>query len=113
MKTETAKTMAEFTGIYQLSQTLKFELKPIGRTEEMLEKSGILEQDFKRAEDYPAAKEYLDKQHKAFLEKVLSGITVLDWEELAELLEKFSKIIRRKKTDASEKQTESEKIKND
>ena len=51
--------MADFTGMYKLSQTLKFELKPIGATAENLEKSGLLDQDFKRAEDYPAVKKWL------------------------------------------------------
>ena len=29
-----AGTLSEFTGIYQLSQTLKFELRPVGPTKQ-------------------------------------------------------------------------------
>ena len=85
------KTMADFTGMYKLSQTLKFELKPIGATAENLEKSGLLDQDFKRAEDYPAVKKFLDEQHKKFLEKVLSAVDSFDWSDLDVLLEQFQK----------------------
>jgi CRISPR-associated protein Cpf1 len=38
-------TMKIFTKIYPLSKTLRFELKPIGKTLEHIESSGILTQD--------------------------------------------------------------------
>ena len=85
------KKMSDFTGMYKLSQTLKFELKPVGSTAENLGKSGLLEQDFKRADDYPAMKCFLDEQHKKFLEKVFSGIETVDWTGLAGELENFQK----------------------
>ena len=91
------KKMSDFTGMYNLSQTLKFELKPIGPTSENLEKSGLLEQDFKRADDYPAVKSFLDEQHKKFLAKVFSDIKALDWTALAEELEKFQNDHSRRK----------------
>ena len=86
-----SKKMSDFTGMYHISQTLKFELKPVGATAENLEKSGLLEQDFKRADDYPAVKCFLDEQHKKFLSKVFSGIENVDWTALAEELENFQK----------------------
>ena len=89
--------MSDFTGMYKLSQTLKFELRPIGATAENLEKSGLLEQDFKRADDYSAVKCFLDDQHKKFLAKVFSGIDTLDWTGLAEELENFQKDNSRRK----------------
>ena len=84
-----AGTLSEFTGVYQLSQTLKFELRPVGATEQRLEESKLLEDDFNRAEDYPRAKEFLDGKHKEFLQEVLSGITDIDWQPLADMLERF------------------------
>lgn len=83
--------MSDFTGKYKLSQTLKFELVPVGATVQRLEESKLLEQDFKRAEDYPKAKEFLDGKHKEFLQKVLSGITDIDWQPLADMLDQFQK----------------------
>lgn len=85
------RAMSDFTGKYKLSQTLKFELVPVGATVQRLEESKLLEQDFKRAEDYPKAKEFLDGKHKEFLQKVLSGITDIDWQPLADMLEQFQK----------------------
>ena len=78
------RTMDEFVGVYSVAETLTFELKPVGKTAENLKKSGLLEQDFKRAEDYPEVKKFLDEQHKRFLQKVLSGITDIDWRPLAQ-----------------------------
>ena len=46
-----ASRLTDFTGKYKLSQTLKFELRPVGATEQRLEESKLLEQDFKRNED--------------------------------------------------------------
>ena len=71
--------LKNFTGMYQVSETLTFELKPVEKTAENIQKSGLLQQDFKRAEDYPEVKKFLDEQHKLFLQKVLSGITDINW----------------------------------
>ena len=92
-----SKKMGDFTGMYKLSQTLKFELEPIGSTADNLERTGLLEQDFKRANDYPAVKCFLDDQHKKFLAKVFSEIESVDWTDLAEELEKFQKDNSRRK----------------
>ena len=92
-----SKKMGDFTGMYKLSQTLKFELVPIGPTAANLERTGLLEQDFKRANDYPAVKCFLDDQHKKFLAKVFSEIESVDWIGLAEELEKFQKDNSRRK----------------
>ena len=62
------RSLSEFTGLYHVSYTLKFELQPKWKTEEHLKKSGLLEQDGQRAEDYPKVKTFLDEQHKSFLD---------------------------------------------
>ena len=84
------RNLSEFTGLYQVAETLKFELRPIGKTEEHIKNSGLLESDFRRAEDYPKVKQILDDQHKQFLQRVLSGIT-FDWQPLADALTEFQK----------------------
>ena len=43
--------MKEFTNLYPVSKTLRFDLQPIGRTKENIERNGILQRDEKRAED--------------------------------------------------------------
>jgi CRISPR-associated protein Cpf1 len=59
--------MKEFTNLYPLSKTLRFELKPIGKTLENIEKKGLIKQDEKRAEDYKVMKEIIDEYHKHFI----------------------------------------------
>ena len=66
-------TYSEFTGLYQLSKTLRFELKPIGKTKENIEKNGILERDNERAIAYKAVKKVIDEYHKVFIELMLDG----------------------------------------
>lgn len=62
----------QFTGLYQLSKTLRFELKPIGKTLENIEKNGILERDSQRANGYKSVKKVIDEYHKAFIERILN-----------------------------------------
>ena len=64
--------MKRFTNLYQLSKTLRFELKPIGKTLENIKKHGLLEQDTHRAESYVKVKEIIDKYHKNFIEECLN-----------------------------------------
>lgn len=45
------KTITDLTGLYSLSKTLRFELKPIGKTLEHIERKGLIAQDEQRAED--------------------------------------------------------------
>ncbi len=69
-------TLKQFTGLYQLSKTLRFELKPVGRTKEHIVSSGLLEQDEHRADSYIGMKRLLDEFHKYFIEKSLSDINL-------------------------------------
>ena len=63
-----------FINKYQLSKTLRFELKPIGKTLEFIEQKGLIVEDEARAEDYKRVKELIDKYHKEFIHQALSGI---------------------------------------
>ena len=50
------ESMKDLTGQYSLSKTLRFELKPIGKTLEHIEQKGLLTQDEQRAEEYELMK---------------------------------------------------------
>lgn len=63
-----------FINKYQLSKTLRFELKPIGKTLEYIEKKGLITEDETRSEDYKRVKELIDEYHKEFIHQALSGI---------------------------------------
>lgn len=61
----------DLSGLYSLSKTLRFELRPVGKTLENIEKKGLLAQDEKRAEEYKQMKQLIDEYHKAFIAKSL------------------------------------------
>lgn len=64
-------TLTKFTKVYPLSKTLRFELKPIGKTLETITSSGLLEQDQHRSVSYIQVKKIIDEYHKSFIECVL------------------------------------------
>lgn len=64
---------SDFTGLYPLSKTLRFELRSIGKTKENIERNGILERDNDRAIAYKAVKKVIDEYHKVFIEMMLGG----------------------------------------
>ena len=68
---------SKFCGLYQLSKTLRFELKPIGKTKENIEKNGILERDSERATAYKAVKKVIDEYHKSFIELKLADLVLM------------------------------------
>ena len=59
--------MKQFTNLYPVSKTLRFELQPIGKTKENIEKNGILTRDEKRAKDYQVVKGFIDEYHKQYI----------------------------------------------
>lgn len=93
----------DFTGLYKVNHTLKFELRPVGKTLENLKKSGLLESDLKRSNDYPEVKKFLDNEHKKFLENTLSSISDIDWEPLSNAIKNFQND-KELKSDLEEKQ---------
>ena len=63
-------------GLYPIQKTLRFELKPIGKTMENLEKNEILIKDMHRSEKYEKVKKYCDEYHKAFIERCLLDLSL-------------------------------------
>lgn len=70
------KQISELTGLYSLSKTLRFELKPIGKTLENIQKKKLIANDEKRAEEYKRVKDIIDEYHKAFVKMCLEGLTL-------------------------------------
>ena len=59
--------LSRFTNLYSISKTLRFELQPLGKTKDYIEKNGILMRDEKRAEDYKTVKGIIDEYHKKYI----------------------------------------------
>ncbi|MEG1642078.1 MAG: type V CRISPR-associated protein Cas12a/Cpf1 [Synergistaceae bacterium] len=81
-----AKSLLDFSGKYLLSKTLRFELKPIGKTEDYISKRNLISEDEARRENYKKVKKIIDRYHKKFISNVLNAIPEtganLDWTEL-------------------------------
>ncbi|AIZ56868.1 hypothetical protein Mpt1_c09950 [Candidatus Methanoplasma termitum] len=80
----------EFTKLYPIQKTIRFELKPQGRTMEHLETFNFFEEDRDRAEKYKILKEAIDEYHKKFIDEHLTNMS-LDWNSLKQISEKYYK----------------------
>ncbi len=77
-----------FTQLYPLQKTLRFELKPVGETADYIEDfkseylKSVVKQDEKRAEHYKAIKKLIDEYHQEYIEKCLAEPVDKDTGEL-------------------------------
>ena len=95
--------MEQFTNLYPVSKTLRFELQPIGKTKENIEKNGILEQDEQRAKDYIIVKGFIDEYHKRYIQDRLWEFKLpLKSEEHLDSLEEYQQLYELSKRDASQ-----------
>ena len=90
------RTIDEFCGQkngYSLSKTLRFELKPQGKTLENINKAGLVKVDEQRAKDYQDVKKLLDNYHKYFIDDILKNASEkdLDWKPLKDAVEEYQK----------------------
>lgn len=90
----------EFINMYNLSKTLRFSLIPYWETEEYFTSRLLLKEDEVRAENYIKVKEYMDRYHRAFIEKVLNTVILNNVDEYSELY------FKRNKSDAETKKME-------
>ncbi len=55
---------SEFVNKYSLSKTLRFRLKPVGKTKRHIKEKGLLSEDGDKASKYKQAKRIIDEYHK-------------------------------------------------
>ncbi len=70
----TSKKFEQFTNQYALSKTLRFELKPVGETQNMLDTDKVKEVDGNIRKKYERIKPFFDKLHRDFVQEALSDI---------------------------------------
>lgn len=97
------KDLKQFIGIYPVSKTLRFELRPIGKTQEWIEKNRVLENDESKAADYPVVKKLIDEYHKVCIRESMKNVH-LDWNPLKEAIENYQKT----KSEEAKKRLEAE-----
>lgn len=98
-------TIKGFTGLYSLSKTLRFELKPVGQTLENIKNGHFLESDKKKADDYQDVKKIIDSYHKYFIDDVLKNAS-FNWKKLEDTTKEYNK----NKSDDSALVAEQEKV---
>ncbi len=65
----------ECINLYSLQKTLRFELRPVGKTIEHIKNASLIEEDEQRAKDFQEAKKIIDKYHQQFIEKALREVS--------------------------------------
>lgn len=79
-----------FTNLYEISKTLRFELKPVGETEKLLEENQVFLTDKIRQKKYEDIKPFLDEFHLNYIQFCLKDL-VLDYAEYKKSLDNYQK----------------------
>lgn len=98
----------QFTHLYPLSKTLRFELRPVGATLAKIKEGGFLENDNHRAESYKKVKKLIDEYHKHFIEQALGDFSLTENETegskcLNSYLETYIQLYRSSRIEDAEK----------
>jgi len=93
----------KLTKQYQLSKTLRFELKPMGRTINFLDK--IIKKDKTINEAYNQAKFYFDMLHREFIESALTKEKAenINFQEFAKIFYRQNQIIKKIKNEKKDR----------
>lgn len=102
------KQYEDFTGLYQISKTLRFEARPIGKTYENILKNGLIDRDEHRSRSYVQIKKLIDEYHKAFIDNALEdGCLCKETSNGSDMLnEYFELYLRNSKSDSEQKRLE-------
>ena len=87
MKNEIYKNLSN---LYSLSKTLRFELKPIGKTLEHINQNNVLNDDLNKAETFKKVKKYCDEYHKWYINYILSDNKLLNLSDLSDFLKLYN-----------------------
>lgn len=103
----------EFIGKYSLSKTLRFELKPVGKTFEWLKINNIFKKDLNIDKSYNQAKFYFDKLHQDFIREALSpenGVKNINFDGFARIYKENTSLIKKLKNEKKIKKEEEKKV---
>ena len=97
------KVFGGFTNRYELSKTLRFELKPVGETTKMLKENKVFDIDENIKKKYEATKPFFDRLHRKFVKEALTNIAL---EGLDEYLDTYKEFINDRKDKKNKKELE-------
>lgn len=90
------KTFSEFTNLYSLSKTLRFELKPVGKTQQMLDDAQVFKKDEIVQQNYEQIKPFFDELHRRFVQDALKDVYLDGLDAYYTEFEKEKKKVRSK-----------------
>lgn len=97
------KLYSKLHNLYSLSKTLRFELRPVGKTKENFEEY-ILASDEEKADKFKIVKSYADEYHKYFIENALSNFNSLNFDTL--LTQYYELFVKNNRTEKEDKEFE-------
>ncbi len=80
----------EFTGLFPVNKTIRWELRPVGQTAKIMEQEGFLERDRSRKDSYKVVKGLADECYRRFIDENLETLE-LDWDKLAGAMGAFQR----------------------
>lgn len=101
------KSFADFTNLYELSKTLRFELRPAGNTQKMLDENKVFGEDKTIKEKYVKVKPYFDRLHREFVTEALNKANLSN---LDEYLKIFNELKSDNKNKDLQKKLEKEEV---
>lgn len=84
-----------FINLQTMSKTLRFELQPMGNTQDIIDEQEMLKEDFERSEYYPMVKRMIDEEHKKFIDAALANFLFSD------KLKEYAEVYAAKDTDGT------------
>lgn len=75
----TKTNFSNFTNLYEINKTLRFQLKPFPETKKFLEENEIIKKDREIEENYNKIKIYFDTLHGEFVKETFPSTTYLNW----------------------------------
>lgn len=81
----------KFTNMYSLQKTLRFELKPVGKTSEMLSEDKVIQIDEDRMKSYEKIKPFIDRLHRDFINEALESLELSNLENLMDYYLNYKK----------------------
>ncbi len=79
-----------FIGLFPISKTIKWELKPVGMTAERMLEAGFLDRDRSKRDAYTVVKSMADRFYRGYIDERLSTLD-LDWNMLGDAMSVLKK----------------------
>lgn len=84
----------DFINQYSLQKTLRFELKPVGKTAQMLIDDNVFTRDQERQQSYAKIKPYIDKMHREFVNESLRNLALANLDDYQKVWIEYKKDIK-------------------